>query len=858
MKVCRPKEVVLGCHGFNIDVPVQVPIVPPKLYTGLTSRTDRMVLPAPEGKEIIKIVTDLKGTTNVKCLFDVNFILDCIPEPGCSSGPIIEPIHTCRPCCPYFYRYDPSFPSFLKSRRKRSLLAKAAFLKLKLLEARLKSKTRFLFLKPPKSLHHEVLLARNGFKRKFDGKQNVFSNLYLNRGRSAINPLWNRGTTRDMMGNRFKNSRKVLGKKKFAPKFRFDGSKASKNLEAIYPRLPPDIEFYNKMKIEEIFPKIRKPRAAAGFDAKETPFFSLREIDREEKPNLNSILLESLNFEHLLPQTPLFYWLNAPIRMLKHFNNLQKQIKPVVSSVPKVLQTSQKYLINMGKQFGGFMSNFVDGLTNLKPPILRTRSYVGNDDSVVFEEQVSTILNFDDEIQSKTHEFEDKKRVKRTLLKVMDEDEIRGLLEEKLSHYNQESQEEMEEEPILQAVTDGLKSDEGSEKKQRKYVIEKVDPKSLLEEFKERGKQVVPGFDSFLAKLTPNPGHVDDQNVKETIVQLIHKAKHLPGKASSKTDFDDSYLTIIKSEISSILSEIQNLVHADFEKEFCLFEDLLKLQVLMDTIVKDWKVVLINEKVNDMREKIRILDAIHDAQTLKERIACDITEKFNIPEYHHKKKLIKLLVRLQKLQSILLKIVEEFSGKITTGTQFDIENEIRYVESLQQLSFVQSTRRDHLEKRLKEDRDDELQKQMNLLEDLRDILDKTERNKHDQKLIQISKVIWEINNIQKLQQDSFKELNGKMKRNLKTRRELKIIFDLQKQLESCETKRNKLIDDILARNLVLPEKIDKKEDDLVGLKKFQLNRLNLFLKPNRSSPLLRGKKLRDILYPENLKKKISD
>lgn len=598
--------------------------------------------------------------------------------------------------------------------------------------------------------------------------------------------------------------------------------------------------------MKEIFPKVRKPRAAnaANYETKDTPFYSLREINNEDKQNLNSVLLESLNFEHLLPQTPLFYWLNAPIRMLKHFNNLHKQIKPVVSSVPKVLQTSQKYLLNMGKQFGGFMSNFVGGFTNFKPPLLNTRSFAENDDDSVVFEQVSTVLNFDDE--EKQPET-DKKRVKRTLLKVIDEDEIRSFLEEKLSLYGHGSEEETEEEPILQAVTDGLRTDEESVKKQKKYVIEKVDPKLLLGEFKERKKAPASGFDSFLAKLSPNPSHVDDQNMKETIVQLIHKAKHLPGKTTSKTDFDDSYLNIIKSEISSILAEIQNLVHADFEKEFCLFEDLLKLQVLKEAVVKDWKVVLINEKINDMKEKIRILDSIHEAQSLKERIASDITEKFNIPGYHHKKKLIKLLVRLQKFQSILLKIVEEFSGKITTGTQFDYENEIRYVESLQQLNFVQSTRRDYLEKRLKEERDDELQKQMNLLEDLRDILDKTEKKKNDQKLVQISKVIWEINNIQKLQQDSFRELNGKMKRNLKTRRELKIIFDLQKQLESCETKRDKLIDDILGRNLVLPEKSDKQQDDLVGLKKLKLNKLNLFLKPTKSSLLLRSKKLQDIL-----------
>lgn len=708
---------------------------------------------------------------------------------------------------------------------------------------------------------------------------------------------------------------------------------------------PADVKFYDNIKIEDVFRKTnrRKPRSIET--SLNTPFYIVRKESndneivnsRSEEAYKQDIFLETLNFERLIPQTSLFYFINTPIRMLKHFHSIRRQIDPVITSVPKVMKTSNKYIEKFArnlhrdtfKMFNEMIESFqfkpydyfTRGITKRHvnidevPPFNKeqlndiddddgaTDNYDNNlIDNVVGELKKFETKSNDGELcveslkmsckQSKKipsvlkssqilsalysptlnnlHEnnlntigeiYEssgNKIRRKRTLLKVIDESELKEFLREKLPNYDGESNSIEDEGELIRAVTPKVLNDENyvNDKDEKRYVMEKFKPKVIIDdngdtyleingnkeqikrdksttEDDNNNNEEMVSMVSLMNKLIPKNQNVEEVNVKDTIVRLIRKAKMVKDQpVGTINTFDkDKYINIIKDKITSILPEIEKLIHADFEKEFELFEDLLKLQLLKNNIVKEWKVILINDRINDMKERVRLLNAIHDAQKLKEKIVCDITEKFHSTNYHHKRKLIQVLLTVQKLQSIFLKVIEEFGDKLNTGTSFDVEKEIKYVELIESVTLVSTTRRDYLEKHLKDVRDEELKRQMNLLQDLRDVLERDGGNTDDKKLIDLSKIIWEINNLEKLQRDSFKELNKKLKFNFNIRREMKIIFDLQKQLETCEINQYELIDDILEKNKDETQTDEPIEENNI-LKKFNLNqlRLNLFLK----------------------------
>ena len=143
---------------------------------------------------------------------------------------------------------------------------------------------------------------------------------------------------------------------------------------------------------------------------------------------------------------------------------------------------------------------------------------------------------------------------------------------------------------------------------------------------------------------------------------------------------------MIKERINQILTEIQNLINLDFDKYSTIHSDLCKLQGFKDLLTTEWKKISLEDQSNAIPSQIRLLDDFKEMQILRDKSVEDITSVLSTGSTFMTKKLIKMLVRLQKLQCIIYRVVEDFGERIKMGNDFDLWKEIK--NYLWRLNFV--------------------------------------------------------------------------------------------------------------------------------------------------------------------------
>jgi hypothetical protein len=519
------------------------------------------------------------------------------------------------------------------------------------------------------------------------------------------------------------------------------------------------------------------------------------EEDEEQvvKRNPRDEFLQPLNFGHIFPHNPIYYILNTPIRLLHQFHKLGEQISPVFKSVPHVFVNSRKYLRNVGKNLRNdvlnFASNFIgdfDEFDTNSYRVLKPRRYRRSLDGKMEQYEPDYSLVFG-------NQTEENSRRRRYILKVVDEDEVEQFLREKLGG--------------LVETTERPKKKKDKESNKKKLVVEKLSSKLIIDNngrpFVEINGVKRPLFlrktqpEETREKMEEEEKEKDEttQDMKEKINSIIVKARERIGQNPPSVSIQQNVPTqIIKDRINQILTEIQDLINIDFDKYSTVYTDLCKLQSFKELLVNDWKKILMEDKLNDISSKIRILDDFKEMQILRDQSVEDIASILSSGSNFMTKKLIKMLVRLQKLQCVIYRVVEDFGEKIKMGTDFDVRKEIKYVDYLDGLQFMVGRSKHDLERGLKNERDVALENEMSVLDSLRKLLESDDPDPH--KSYEEAKLLWEINNIDKLQKDTILEMNGKISRGQKVRKELKILFDLLRQLENCEEKQKKLLGEL--------------------------------------------------------------
>lgn len=367
-------------------------------------------------------------------------------------------------------------------------------------------------------------------------------------------------------------------------------------------------------------------------------------------------------------------------------------------------------------------------------------------------------------------------RSKRYILKMVDEKEVEDFLKEKLG----------EDSPIVETP-------KKTTKRGKKLVVEPLTPKLIIDRkgktFMELNGLKRPFLSNLLAK-RKNRQQQDHDDITTKITNLIEQAKSSAQIVGSPDlSYDSSmYLQVVREKITQTLHDIENLINADFTKYVNLYENLRKLQDLKSVTVDQWKELLITNRIHEMDGKIRILNSFQQIQNNRAGILKAIISMLDERSFLASH-LIKVLVRLQKLQCVVYNVVEDFSERLRTRTAFDVQREISYVEYLDSVDFVEANTKEEVEGYLRNERDAELEKRVRLLERLRELLEVEDVAKINEE----ARLLWEMKNIEKLQQDSIRELNVKIERGQKVRKELKILFDLQRQLESAERRQDEIL-----------------------------------------------------------------
>lgn len=537
--------------------------------------------------------------------------------------------------------------------------------------------------------------------------------------------------------------------------------------------------------------------------------------------------LQPLRVESMIPHGSLFYYLNAPIRVLSHFNHFKDHLKPVFHSLPIIVQNSKNYVRELFKQFHSyilhFLSNVIGDFHEIHPS--RGPSDVLLPTNVVDRYRRDVVKNVTDDVN------EDARRNKRFVLKVVDEKEVEEFLREKLGDYTNEANEKK-----TTSTDEKRKRQRRHHQRRNKYAVAPFTPKIVVD---NNGKAFVdvngmkrPIWSYFGRKLSKKEnavGHqtaADDADLKGKINGLIEEATRMVAdektidrhqmmkmtSTSSSDPFDDAtmHLQMIKDKIDQILTNIRKLIDTDFEKYVDIYDLLLKTQNLKRSVTDEWKQLLVTNRCNDMEGKIRILNVFRQIQANREKILKLIASSLMMGEGGNfmNSKLIGVLVRLQKLQCVVVRIVEDFAGTLHLRTPFDAQKEVRYVEYLQSISLLSEKTKNDIENRLKMERDLEMERQMKLLEKLRRLIENKGGDSVETEIDEHAGILWEMKNIEKLQRDSISELNNKIERGQKIRKELKILFDLQKQLDNAEKRQKELLDKKAKRDAV-----EEKEDD---------------------------------------------
>ncbi|XP_018335410.1 uncharacterized protein LOC108744239 [Agrilus planipennis] len=452
-------------------------------------------------------------------------------------------------------------------------------------------------------------------------------------------------------------------------------------------------------------------------------------------------------------------------------------------------------------------------------------------------------------------------RRKRAIFKLVDEDEIGEYLKEKFSsledvpEFSDEYHLQRPEPTVLRSTKYANKETDSSK---NKIVLERIVPKIIIDDngrpFAEIDGMKRPLFNTLKKPLkssskSPIVGsnHQNAHTKDGSLSSVIAKAKRytkdgenfLPGYSHDT----NVHTKTIKNRLSQILDYIETLLHWDFEDDVHIYEDLLELQNRKEAVIRNWKMLLVQNRHNIVNEKIVLLKTLKKIQELKDSSMAHIVDKLHEGHSFNTRTFIKFLIMLQKLHCLIVKVAEEFSDSLHIG-KFDVDKEIEFVDYLQNIEFFDCENQEEIREVLEKERDSELEREIAMLEDLKQCLALAQNDKkYDHLIFEEAKLLWEFKNIEKLQQESLAEMNKKLKAGLKIRKELKILFDLQKQYDSCEEKHAILIDEILRdggkKSKTIRLQDEKLEElNLLGSKKQKMNKIKKHqttLKPKHNS-----------------------
>lgn len=509
----------------------------------------------------------------------------------------------------------------------------------------------------------------------------------------------------------------------------------------------------------------------------------------------------------ILAKHPLLYLIKAPVTLMKQFHEIHETMNPMLKQGAEFIGSSKQY-------FKDFHKNFHKGMLNLASNVIGDFDHVGPKPNL-FNGILAPARRFRRSADVNSENFREAKpqkaRKKRYILKVVDEKEVHEFLKEKLGNIMDDKpkkpakkKKKIDETEVLESILKKSHKSKDPIVGNKKMKVEKLKPKIIIDNngipFMEMNGVKRPMV--FKRKVKPEDeeevvGKPQEELSEETektgdkLSDLIELARDKVenGEPVMKSKHTEMPVNTLKERITQLLAEVDSLVNMDFGKYSDIHDDLLQCQIIKTSIVEDWKKILMERKINDIALKLNILDKIKQLQEIKEdcvkKISCIIGEENRFMT----KTLIIIMIRLQKMQCLISRIVDDFSHRMKLGREFDVQKEIQLVDMLDSINLVYGmTRNDNLMS-IKKSRDTELQENMNLLENLRKLM-----HMRDIDLItEEAAVIWEMKNIEKLQKDTMEEMKNRIDSNLRIKKELKIIFDLEKQWDQCNTQQKSLL-----------------------------------------------------------------
>lgn len=270
---------------------------------------------------------------------------------------------------------------------------------------------------------------------------------------------------------------------------------------------------------------------------------------------------------------------------------------------------------------------------------------------------------------------------------------------------------------------------------------------------------------------------------KESIEQDLLSGETRAPLLEDETECEVEYKAV-KTKTEEILDHIQLLLNLDFVDTLPIYKKLIKLQNVKEKLVEYWSTSAFEAQPTSLSVFLKQLETLSD---LRDKIFLEVIKSLSPKNSLQNEKWIKMLIRLLKLKCLIYNVLEDISSSKLTSLK-----EVEYLDFLSNLNFTHFKTPTDALKFLKLDRDEEIENQANLLSRLQLFLH--EQELHNSKNIrEEAKILWEISNIKKLQRDTILEVGKKVQEGVQIEKELRIIFDLQQQLEDCEIKQSEIL-----------------------------------------------------------------
>ncbi|KAK4878727.1 hypothetical protein RN001_011233 [Aquatica leii] len=281
--------------------------------------------------------------------------------------------------------------------------------------------------------------------------------------------------------------------------------------------------------------------------------------------------------------------------------------------------------------------------------------------------------------------------------------------------------------------------------------------KSVAEEFLSILKEIAKKEDTHVRNKR-------ETNLLKDILKLL-KAERIPLASKKKRSVPELETNTLKEEIARMTKTVQKLIESDLSEDLRIYDHLLKLQNIKKGIV------------NEYLAKKNVLAKIEAGEELKNMVLQEIIVKIVKNEDENVGKWIKTIIYLQKFHCILQSLKTDANHQV--------------VQVLSAINFLKPNTRRNLFKNFKKKQRFETQSELEILNGLKLLL----ASNDEAKIKEVGALIWQSNNLKKLQRDSIVEIVEKLVNKQRIRQELKILLDLQKQLEECHEKQKQLLDE---------------------------------------------------------------